>query len=148
MRETQRYTKGLYSWIGFSKAEVCYDRSDRNAGKSSFSYRKLVNLAIEGITSHTTSPLRFASVMGIAVALASLAFLIYVLVKTLFYGDPVAGYPTLICVILFLGGIQLLSLGIIGEYIGRIFLETKGRPPYIVASINGCRHHERPCKHG
>ncbi len=74
LRETQRYTKGLYSWIGFSKAEVCYDRSDRNAGKSSFSYRKLVNLAIEGITSHTTSPLRFASVMGIAVALASLAF--------------------------------------------------------------------------
>lgn len=148
LRETQRYTKGLYSWIGFSKAEVCYDRSDRNAGKSSFSYRKLVNLAIEGITSHTTSPLRFASVMGIVVALASLAFLIYVLVKTLFYGDPVAGYPTLICVILFLGGIQLLSLGIIGEYIGRIFLETKGRPPYIVASITGCRHHERPCKDG
>lgn len=147
LRETQRYTKGLYSWIGFSKSEVSYDRSDRNAGKSSFSYRKLVNLAIEGITSHTTSPLRFASVMGIVVAVAAMAFLVYVLVKTLVYGDPVAGYPTLICVILFLGGIQLLSLGIIGEYIGRIFLETKGRPPYIVASFNGANPHERPGKH-
>lgn len=146
LRETQRYTKGLYSWIGFSKAEVSYDRSDRNAGKSSFSYRKLVNLAIEGITSHTTSPLRFASVMGIVVAVAAMAFLVYVLVKTLVYGDPVPGYPTLICVILFLGGIQLLSLGIIGEYIGRIFLETKGRPPYIVASFNGVNPHERTLK--
>ena len=147
LRETQRYTKGLFSWIGFKKKQVFFEQNDRNAGESSFSYRKLVNLAIEGITSHTTSPLRFASVMGIVVAVAAMAFLVYVLVKTLVYGDPVAGYPTLICVILFLGGIQLLSLGIIGEYIGRIFLETKGRPPYIVASFNGANPHERPGKH-
>lgn len=136
MRETQRYMKGLYCWVGFNKKEVTFDRADREAGKSNFKLFKLINLAIEGITSYTTSPLRYATVSGIFVSLCAFIYLIYILVKTLAWGEEVAGFPTLICVILFLGGMQLLALGIIGEYIGRIFNETKGRPPYIVESFN------------
>lgn len=137
LRETQRYSKGLFCWIGFRKAEVTFECNDRNAGKSSFSSRRLLNLAIEGITSSTTAPLRIASVVGITTAVAALVYLIYVIVKTLIFGESVQGYPTIICLILFLGGIQLIALGIIGEYISRIFNETKGRPVYIIRSING-----------
>lgn len=138
LRETQRYTKGLYCWVGFRKTSVPFDTNERTEGTSSFSLLRLFNLAVEGITSYTTAPLRLATVMGLIVALASMLFLIYVIVKTCFYGDPVAGFPTLICVILFLGGVQLISLGIIGEYVARIFLETKGRPAYIAD-----RHNDR-----
>lgn len=136
LRETQRYMKGLYCWVGFNKKEVTFDRADREAGKSNFHLIKLLNLAIEGITSYTTSPLRYATVSGLLVSLCAFIYLIYMLVKTLVWGEVVAGFPTLICVILFLGGMQLLALGIIGEYIGRIFNETKGRPPYMVESYN------------
>lgn len=137
LRETQRYTKGLFCWIGFKKAEIEFDYADRNAGKSAFTLSKLFNLAIEGITSYTTAPLRIASVVGLLTALVAMIYLVYVFAKTLIYGDPVAGYPTLMCVILFLGGIQLIALGIIGEYISRIFTETKNRPVYIISTING-----------
>lgn len=92
----------------------------------------LFNLAIEGITSFTTAPLRFASIMGFMIALVAFIYLIYFLTKTLLFGDPVRGFPTLVIVILFLGGVQLLCMGILGEYIGRIFNETKKRPPYLV----------------
>ncbi|MDE6338842.1 MAG: glycosyltransferase family 2 protein [Muribaculaceae bacterium] len=136
LRETQRYMKGLYCWVGFKKKEVDFDRADREAGKSNFHLVKLINLAIEGITSYTTSPLRYATISGLLVSLCAFIYLIYILVKTLVWGEVVAGFPTLICVILFLGGMQLLALGIIGEYIGRIFNETKGRPPYLVESYN------------
>ncbi len=139
MRENQRYTKGLFCWIGFNKKEVLFDRNDRPGGKSSFSYRSLFNLAIDGITSFTTVPLRLASVMGLFTAMCSIMYLCYVLVRTLLYGDPVAGFPTIMCVMLFLGGCQLIALGIIGEYIARIFTETKQRPPYLVKSLNGKR---------
>lgn len=139
MRETQRYSKGLFSWIGFRKAEVTFDCADRMNGKSSFSYFSLFNLAIEGITSFTTAPLRLASVIGLTTAFCSIIYLCYVLIRTLLYGDPVAGYPTIMCVMLFLGGCQLIALGIIGEYISRIFNETKRRPAYLVESFNGIR---------
>ena len=142
MRETQRYSKGLFSWIGFRKTEVAFETADRTEGKSSFGYLSLFNLAIEGITSFTTAPLRFASVMGLLTAACALVYLVYVFVRTLIYGDPVAGYPTIICVMLFLGGCQLIALGIIGEYIARIFTESKRRPPYIVESFNGRRPDE------
>ncbi len=129
--------KGLYCWVGFHKKEVPFDQADRNGGVSNYKLIRLVNLAIEGITSYTTSPLRISMIAGILVSFLAFAYLIFMFVKTLVWGEVITGFPTLICVILFLGGMQLLALGIIGEYIGRIFNETKGRPPYIVESYNG-----------
>lgn len=136
LRETQRYTKGLYCWVGYNKKEIEYDNLDRKGGESKFSPGKLINLAIEGITCYTTAPLRIASVLGVLVSLVAFSYLIFVVVKTLVYGEDVQGFPTLLCSILLLGGLQLMCLGIIGEYIGRIFTETKHRPPYIVESFN------------
>lgn len=137
LRETQRYTKGLYCWIGFRKKSIEFRQQSRTRGQSSFSYARLIDLAIEGITSYTTAPLRISTVMGVCVSLAALLYMVYVLLKTIFVGDPVQGYPTLIIVILFLGGLQLLSLGILGEYLGRVFHETKHRPVYLVAEEKG-----------
>ena len=137
LRETQRYTKGMYCWIGFRKSEVWFEQGDRLAGESSFNFLRLLNLAIDGITSFTTAPLRIATIMGLFVSLIAIVFMCYILLTTLIWGDPVQGYPTLITVILFLGGVQLLSLGIIGEYLGRIFYETKGRPVYVVSEVEG-----------
>ena len=139
MRETERYTKGMFAWIGFRKQQILFDRGTRSAGESNFNFASLFNLAIEGITSFTTTPLRIASVMGIIVSLYAVIYMIWILVKTLIWGDPVAGYPTQMVVILFLGGVQLLSLGIIGEYLGRIFNETKARPVYLVREYNGAK---------
>ena len=132
LRETQRYTKGLYCWIGFRKTFVPFTTDDRRRGHSSFNAWKLFNLAVEGITSYSTAPLRMATIMGTAISLLAFVYMIVVLLKTIIVGEPVPGYPTLICVILLLGGLQLLSIGIIGEYLSRIFHETKQRPVYIV----------------
>uniref|UniRef100_UPI0025B34AFF glycosyltransferase family 2 protein n=1 Tax=Bacteroides acidifaciens TaxID=85831 RepID=UPI0025B34AFF len=137
LRETQRYTKGLFCWIGFKKKPVEFESLDRTEGKSTFNFLSLLGLAIEGITGFTISPLRIASLLGVVVSIVAFTYLIFVIFKTIFYGEPVQGYPTLLCVILFLGGCQLLAIGIIGEYIGRIFNETKRRPPYLVDSYNG-----------
>lgn len=137
MRESQRYTKGLFQWIGFKKKELLFDQEDRVAGKTKWNYIKLIGLAIEGITSYTTSPLKIATVMGLIVSLCAFIYMIYIFIKALFIGDPVAGYPTIMVVMLFLGGVQLLSLGIIGEYVGRIFNETKNRPAYFIREIDG-----------
>lgn len=137
MRESQRYTKGMFQWIGFKKKEFTFDQDDRVAGNTKWSYIKLLNLAIEGITSYTTSPLKIATVMGLIVSLCAFIYMLFVLIKALVVGDPVAGYPTIMVVMLFLGGVQLLSLGIIGEYIGRIFNETKNRPAYFIREIDG-----------
>lgn len=133
LRETQRYTKGLFCWIGFKKGKVTFRQGDRTEGKSSFNYFKLFNLAIEGITSYTTSPLRISTIMGIIVSFLTIIYMIYVFIKTILIGEPVQGFPTIIIIVLFLGGVQLLSLGIIGEYLGRIFYETKNRPVYLIA---------------
>ncbi|HZJ34559.1 MAG TPA: glycosyltransferase family 2 protein [Candidatus Angelobacter sp.] len=132
IRESQRYTKGMFSWIGYKKKEISYDRDPRIAGKSKWNYPKLLNFAIDGITSFTTAPLRISSILGFIVSVIAFIFIIIVVVKTTLFGDHVAGYPSLMAVVLFLGGIQLLSLGVIGEYIGRIFNETKQRPLYFV----------------
>lgn len=132
LRETQRYTKGLYCWIGFKKKGVPYETARRNAGKSSFGPSRLLRLAMDGLTGYTTMPLRMASVVGLLVSLAAFAYMIFIVVRTILYGEPVTGFPTLACLILLLGGMQLLALGIIGEYIARIYNETKRRPPYIV----------------
>jgi len=132
LRESQRYTKGMFSWIGFNKKEITYDRDPRAAGATKWNYRKLFNFAIDGITSFTTAPLRLSSILGLIVSLIAFIFIIIIIAKTLIFSDPVAGYPSLMAVILFLGGLQLLSLGIIGEYIGRIFIEVKNRPLYFI----------------
>jgi glycosyltransferase involved in cell wall biosynthesis len=137
LRETQRYTKGLYNWIGFNKCYVDYDIAPRAAGKTKWHLTNLVRLALDGITSHSLVPLRLASYIGIVVSISAFIYFFYVVIKAMIYGDPVAGYPSMMAVLLFLGGMILLSLGIIGEYLGRVFMETKRRPPYILKSING-----------
>ena len=137
LREQGRYTKGMYCYIGFRKTAVEFETQERVAGESSMSYRSLIHLAIEGIMSYTTAPLRFASILGSFISIAAFIYAMGILIKTLIWGDPVAGYPTMIVVILFLGGIQLLSLGIIGEYLGRVFNETKHRPVYFARTYNG-----------
>jgi polyisoprenyl-phosphate glycosyltransferase len=132
LREQHRFMKGLFAWVGYPTTYVLYDRDPRCAGVSKWSYWKLWNLALEGITSFTVMPLKFATYAGLAVALLSMVYVAEVLVKTLIIGNPVAGYPSLMSVVLFLGGVQLMFLGVIGEYLGRVFNETKQRPLYLV----------------
>jgi glycosyltransferase involved in cell wall biosynthesis len=123
--------KGLFAWVGFPSKAVPYDREPRAAGETKWNYWALWNLSIEGITSFTTAPLRIATYVGLATAVFALLYGLQVVVKTLVYGNPVAGYPSLMAVVLFLGGVQLMTLGIIGEYLGRVFNEAKGRPIYL-----------------
>jgi glycosyltransferase involved in cell wall biosynthesis len=134
MRENERYTKGLFSWIGFRKKEILFDRDSRKYGKSHWSMLQLTGLAIQGITSFTTAPLRIATLLGFFTGFWAIIYLIWTFVKVLIWGDPVAGYPTLICVMLLLGSVQLICLGIIGEYLGRVFTESKRRPNYLVTN--------------
>ena len=131
-RESQRNTKAMFSWVGFHKKEILYDRDPRAAGETKWNYIKLINLAVDGITSFTTAPLRISTVVGALVSIAAFLYLLFLVIRTTFFGTDLAGYPSMMAVILFLGGVQLLSLGIIGEYIGRIFNETKQRPLYLV----------------
>ena len=132
MRETERYTKGLFCWIGFRKKEILFDVAERQYGTSSWSIGGLIHLAIEGMTSFTTAPLRIGVIIGLIVAFLALGYMVWVLIAALLWGDPVAGYPTIMTVMLFLGAVQLICIGILGEYIGKIFNETKNRPPYII----------------
>lgn len=140
MRESERYTKGMFCWIGFKKASVDFEQKERIAGKSSWNFLGLFDLAIEGITSFTTAPLRLSSIFGFIIAILSFILMLFHLIKTLIWGDPIQGFPTLVVIILFLGGIQLLSIGILGEYLGRVFNESKNRPVYIVREYNGKRY--------
>ncbi len=139
IRESQRYTKGMFSWIGYKKKEITYDRDPRAAGETKWNYGKLINFAIDGLTSFTTAPLRVSSLLGIIVSGIAFIFIVLLVIRTILFGDPVGGYPSLMAVVLFLGGLQLLSLGIIGEYIGRIFNETKNRPLYFIEEYHGAR---------
>lgn len=132
IREHHRYMKGLFSWIGFSQLSVSYHRDRRYAGRSKWSYWHLWNFALEGITSFTTAPLRISTYLGLFCAAGAFLGAIIVIFKTIAFGDPVKGWPSLMVVILFIGGIQLIGIGIIGEYLGRMFIETKQRPLYFV----------------
>ena len=132
LKENERNMKGLFSYIGFNKKPILYQRDARIAGSTKWNYPKLIGLAIKGLTAFSTTPLRFVSIMGILVSLCAFLFLAYTFVKSIIWGNPVAGYPSLISIMLFLGGIQLLALGIIGEYIGIIYSETKKRPLYYI----------------
>ena len=131
-RESQRNTKAMFSWIGYKKKEILYNRDPRLAGTTKWNYRKLSNLAIDGITSFTTAPLRIATITGLLISAISFLYIIYLLVRPLFGVSTGAGYSSTLAVILFMGGVQMLFLGIIGEYIGRIFNETKNRPLYFI----------------
>lgn len=132
LRERHRYMKGLFAWIGFPSKALLYKRDPRFAGVTKWNYWKLWSLALEGFTSFTTAPLKIATFFGALVAFLAFLFALFIIYKTLAYGDPVAGYPSLMVVVLFIGGIQLIALGIIGEYLGRMFMETKQRPLYLV----------------
>lgn len=132
LREQHRFMKGLFAWVGYPTTFVLYDREPRYAGLSKWNYWTLWNLALEGITSFTVMPLKLATYVGLAVAMMSVVYAVQVIVKTMLIGNPVAGYPSLLTIVLFLGGVQLMFLGVIGEYLGRIFNETKQRPLYLV----------------
>ena len=136
LRESERYTKGLYSWIGYNKKEILYDRDPRAAGKTKLNYAKLINLSIDGLTSFTTAPLRWSAIIGIIVSIIAFIYMLVIIFKTIFWGVDVAGYASTMVVILFLGGIHLIFLGIIGEYLGRAFYESKGRPLYFIDCYN------------
>lgn len=141
LRENDRYTKGLFCWIGYKKKEIEFNRGDRVAGQSKWGYSALFNLAIEGITCFTTTPLRIATIIGLIIAIWALGYMAWIILKVIVWGDPVAGYPTIMTVMLFLGAVQLIAIGILGEYIGRIFNETKNRPTYLVNDYK--RHQNR-----
>jgi glycosyltransferase involved in cell wall biosynthesis len=132
LREQHRFMKGLFAWIGYSQKAVPYRRDRRYAGRTKWSYWRLWNFAIEGFTSFTIAPLKVATYLGLVIALGAFAYAAFIIYNTLIYGNPVPGYPSLIVIILFLGSVQLVSIGIIGEYVGRIFDEIKQRPLYLL----------------
>ena len=132
LRERHRFMKGLFGWIGFNQVAISYHRDARVAGRSKFGFWKLWNFALEGITSFSTAPLRAATYLGIATAFVAFVYGAWIIAKALLWGDPVAGWPTMMAVILFLGGVQLVALGLIGEYLGRLYEESKQRPLYLV----------------
>jgi len=130
--ERRRFMKGLFAWVGFRQATIPYVREPRTAGESKFSGWRLWNFALEGITSFSSAPLRVWTYLGLAIALIAFAFGLFVIGRTLLFGRDLPGYASLITVVLFLGGVQLIGLGVLGEYIGRLYGEAKGRPIYIV----------------
>jgi polyisoprenyl-phosphate glycosyltransferase len=132
VRERERFMKGLFTWVGFKQLPVVYHRDARHAGETKWNYWKLWNFAIDGITSFSGAPLKLAMYLGLATAALAFLFGIWVLGKALVYGDPVRGYPSLMVVVLLLGGVQLVALGVIGEYLGRLYVESKQRPLYLV----------------
>jgi len=157
LRERQRFMKGLFGWVGFRRVALPYRRAPRMAGRSKFGFWRLWNLALEGITSFSTAPLRVATYLGLLTAASAFGFGAWVVGKAALYGDRVAGWPTMMAVILFLGGVQLIALGLIGEYLGRLYMEAKQRPLYLVdtwqpagvalsaaSASQGERHADRP----
>ena len=132
LRERQRFMKGLFAWVGYPQVAIDYQREPRIAGRSKFNYWRLWNFALEGITGFSTAPLRVATYFGLVTSMAAFGYGGWVIVRTLLRGDPVPGWPSLMAVVLFLGGVQLMALGVIGEYLGRLYLEAKQRPLYLV----------------
>ncbi len=130
--ERSRFMKGLFAWIGYPTRELVYDRDGRFAGETKWNYWQLWNFALEGITSFSAAPLKIASYVGFVTALVAFSYGVYIVAKTLLFGDPVQGYPSLVVIVLFLGGLQLMALGVIGEYIARMFVEVKQRPLYLI----------------
>lgn len=137
MRESQRCSKSMFSWIGYKKKAIVYDRDPRIAGKTKWNYGKLINLAIDGITSFTTSPLRISTYIAIPTFVALFVYFIYVIAKCCVEHVAIQAFQAIILLVLFFSGVQILLFGIVGEYLGRIFNETKNRPLYLVNEYNG-----------
>lgn len=137
LRERQRFMKGLFTWVGYRQVSLPYEREARLAGDTKFNYWRLWNLALEGITSFSTVPLRLATYVGVITALVAFGWGLWIIARTVLWGDPVQGWPSLMTVVLFLGGLQLVALGIIGEYLGRMYVESKQRPLYLVSETQG-----------
>jgi glycosyltransferase involved in cell wall biosynthesis len=133
--ERRRFMKGLFAWVGFRSTEVYYRRAPRHAGKTTWNYWKLWNFAVEGITSFSQVPLQIAAYLGFIVSLLAFTYAIWLIISTLVYGNSVKGYPSMMVTLLFLGGVQLMALGVIGEYLGRIYEESKHRPVYLIRQI-------------
>jgi len=132
MSEYHRFSKGIFVWVGFSTQYLEYENVERVAGETKWSFWKLLMYAIEGIVAFTTVPLRLSTLVGLFMSMVTLAYMVFVFIKASLYGDPVAGYPSMMVVILFLGGAQLLSLGVLGEYLSKTYMEVKKRPHYII----------------
>ena len=141
LREQHRFMKGLFAWIGFPSIAVPYRRDPRFAGVTKWNYWKLWNLAVEGLTSFTIAPLKLATYVGLVVAVSGFASALFIVLRTLLRGDPVPGYPSLMVTVLFLGGVQLMAIGALGEYVGRIFNEVKGRPLYLLKDFTPSDQH-------
>lgn len=139
LRETQRCSKSMFSWIGYNKKEVLFDRDPRVAGETKWNYKKLIDLAIDGITSFTTSPLRISTYLAIPTFLALVVYFIYVIIKCITQNVAIQAFQAIILLVLFFSGIQIMLFGIMGEYLGRIFNETKNRPLYFIKEYNGVR---------
>lgn len=133
--ERSRYMKGLFAWPGFRQVTLQFDRDPREAGQTKWNYPKLVGLAMDGITAFSIKPLRLATWTGLTIAIGAFLYGAWVVAKTLIWGEPVAGYPSLMVAVLALGGVQLLAMGLLGEYLGRVYIETKGRPNYLVEEV-------------
>lgn len=143
LKERNRFAKGLFMWVGYNSKCIEFENVERAAGSSSWSFWKLVHYAIDGIVSFTISPLRWASYFGFLTASSAFLYMFYVIVSKILFGNSVGGYASIVSIILFFGGIQLIFLGIIGEYIGRIFIEVKARPSYIIKGKSLSFHPEK-----
>ncbi len=139
LKETNRFMKGIFSWVGFKTAKIEFSRTKRIAGKTKWNYLKLINFAFDGITSFSTTPLKILSFIGFTISIFAFIYGLITIIKRLFW-ETTPGYPSLMAVILFLGGLQLLGIGILGEYIGRIYMETKKRPIYVVRDLLGFKN--------
>ncbi|KXU91584.1 bactoprenol glucosyl transferase [Caballeronia megalochromosomata] len=137
LTESRRFMKGLFAWVGFNTAVVEYTRRPRAAGKTKFSGWRLWNFALEGVTSFSTLPLRVWTYFGFVTAFVALSYAAFILIRTLIFGNPVPGYASIVTILLFLGGVQLVGIGVVGEYIGRIYIESKQRPVYLVQARYG-----------
>lgn len=140
LSEYNRFSKGLFSWVGFNTTYLDYPNRERVAGKTSWNFWQLLNYSFDGIVNFSETPLNVASIVGAVSCVSAAVALIFIFVRALLFNNSVAGWPSLVCIILFLGGLQLLSLGMIGKYVGKIYLETKNRPQYILKETNDDRH--------
>lgn len=132
LSEYHRFSKGIFTWVGFKTKYLAFENVERVAGETKWNFWKLFKYAIEGIVAFTTAPLRLSMIMGFIVSFVTLIYMIWVVIKALMYGDPVAGYPSMMAIILFLGGVQLLGIGVLGEYLSKTYMEVKHRPNYII----------------
>ena len=140
--EYNRFSKGIFGWVGFRTQWLPYENVERVAGETKWSFWKLLLYSLQGIVGFSTVPLALASVLGVVLCIFSGIMVAYIIIKTLLFGDPVSGWPSLACMVMFMGGIQLFCIGILGQYLAKTYLETKRRPIYILAETDEEREHE------